>query len=239
MSTHRGILAAAAGVLQTRYGKTYPGAPALARAFVKSGRLRTALGVDVDSRTLAAATCIANAELEHDARRRLRFQKQSVLARARKHSASTSSPPTTSATASSNDAAAWTCSARAHASLARGGMFFLDVFGGLTAEQPSLETHDYRRLHVHLGAGLVQSVDARAQGDHSLSTRRWAHNTARLLATTGGSGGCVGLQSCSRAGSFALRCVLGRCSSGGGHASIPPPHASMPTELDGVAWRRR
>jgi SAM-dependent methyltransferase len=123
------------------FREDFCGSAALAAAWVKSAKDRVATAIDRDSRALA------NAERRHRRalaterdRARLRLLHQSVLEPVRGRS---------------DVAAAYNFSyfvfktrreldayfSAVHRGLAPDGLFFLDVFGGITAEQPSLETH--------------------------------------------------------------------------------------------------
>lgn len=119
------------------------GSAALSRAFVARGETRRAVGIDLSARAIARATRFAQAELDEDARARLQLLRRDVRRAV--------SPSRFDLAVAYNFSYCGFKQRRellkyfsgVRASLNPRGMFFLDVFGGMTAEQPSLEAREH------------------------------------------------------------------------------------------------
>src|SRR5262249_34210581 len=131
------------GVYRRRRGKRarilredFCGSAALSAAWVRSAPDRSAVAIDLDPRALAAAKRRHPRELA-----RIRFLEQSVLDPIR-ISADVCVAYNFSYFVFKSKRALASYFSAVHRGLHPRGLFFLDVFGGITAQQPSLETHE-------------------------------------------------------------------------------------------------
>jgi SAM-dependent methyltransferase len=115
------------------------GSAALSAAWVVKDRTRRATGVDLDARALEYARR-AHVEALGSEGARLRLEQRDVRARPRSR-ADVVVAYNFSYCTFQDRVALGAYFRAARATLRPGGMFFIDVFGGITAQQPSIEPH--------------------------------------------------------------------------------------------------
>jgi SAM-dependent methyltransferase len=121
------------------------GSAALSRAFVRSGRLRTAVAIDIDTRLIERAQEFAKRELASSTLQRLELKVADVLKAGRGRGRfDVIAAYNFSYFTFKRRRELLTYFRRVHQALAPGGLFFGDIFGGMTAEQPSIEVRELK-----------------------------------------------------------------------------------------------